>query len=765
MTAIFPVPTTRVSDAMVTRRLLSELQTNEADLLKVQSQVSTGRRLAAPSEDPTSAVIAIGLQRVLEQKQQIQANIETGQSYLTATDNTIGAIHGILADARGQAITATGDTADDQVRLAARAEIVHALDELVSIGNRSFRGRYLFAGSQTEVTPFETRDGLVQYNGNRRAIRGYSDLEMLFDSNVTGDEVFGAISAEVRGAVDLTPRLTQQTRLSDLHGGQGIAAGSIAISDGSTTRTIDVQDAETVGDLVQLIEANSPAGRTITVDVDPVGLVINIDAAGGGNLTVREVGSGRTAEELGILRVDGAGTAPIVGQELSPRLTLTTRLSDVLDGTWDQSSGMQVVNGDQTYTLTFDQAETVEDLLNTLNGADAGLWAEIDEGGSAINLLSRRSGGDFHVGENGGTTATDLGLRSLTRGTPLADLNFGQGVHTVDGTDFTIQRSDGVELDIDVSGAVTVGDVLDLISNHPNNLTPTGAIVAQFPDYGNGITLYEDNPTGPVTLTVTRSFGSMAARDLRLIPAGADQSTASPVATAAAATIQLPPPDDLNTGFTVSANTPGTALNDVEVVLTGGAIGDVANVTFDSVGRQLLVDIDPTQTTTNTIIAAIAAEGTFGAALDTSTDPTNDGTGLFTAVGTLAATSGGAASKIAGDDPNPLETSSVFNTLVRLSDAIEQNDPVLIERAVNLLDEDMQRARFAQAEAGARVRGLDALQRQLEDEEVQLKESLSQEVDMDLAEAISNLTARQVAYEAALRSASMVFSMSLLDFL
>src|SRR5690606_5957417 len=132
------------------------------------------------------------------------------------------------------------------------------------------------------------------------------------------------------GTVDVNPVLSENTQLSSLGGGQGITKGSIAISDGASTRTIDISSAETIGDIATLIERNPPAGRRITARVTSTGLDISIDAAGGGNLTIREVGSGTTAGELGILRQGGAGTTPIIGQDLNPRLSLTTKLEDML---------------------------------------------------------------------------------------------------------------------------------------------------------------------------------------------------------------------------------------------------------------------------------------------------------------------------------------------------------------------------------------------------------------------------------------------------
>ena len=52
-----------------------------------------------------------------------------------------------------------------------------------------------------------------------------------------------------------------------------------------------------------------------------------------------------------------------------------------------------------------------------------------------------------------------------------------------------------------------------------------------------------------------------------------------------------------------------------------------------------------------------------------------------------------------------------------------------------------------------------------EDEQVELKSVLSDEIDVDMAQAASDFLARQAAYEASLRSIASLYQLSLLDFI
>ncbi len=1006
MAAIYPIPAGRSSDILLNTRTIAQLQSEQQLLLKVQQQLATGQRLHVPSDDPSSAVRAISLQRLLEQKGQIQTNLNTSQSYLDATDTALSGVADLLADVRGLAVRAADTTTSELERQAISLQVGEALRRMTEIGNESFRGRYLFAGSDPTVRPFEFQDGFVSFHGNNSPLNSFADLDLLFQTNVPGQELFGAVSGEVRG-IDLNPTLNSNTRLTDLRGGMGITPGRFTISDGSNRSTIDTSSAETLGDIVRLIEAHPPEGRTLRARISATGLTLEIDAAGGGSFTIADELGGSAAAELGIVRASGLASQPISGTDLDPVLRPTTRLRDLLgvparttvqsmgpnndivlealsageewngyhlqfvdddllqaapglvagneqvafeptavaargaltltgvgndliltatavgtdfnnvqieldassdlgdaasvaydavnkvlriqiddndqttvgslvsavnasgvfvaaadnsrgevlnlgaavrstdagprgntgnsggnantvfvyvepgassasqvitalntnpdvntrfvarlddldssnaslagtravdiasagttaDGSgadWDRDSGLQIVNGGKTHLIELQDAETVQDLLNILNASPAHVLAEINSERNGIDVRSRLSGADFSIGENGGTTATDLGLRSLTTATRLNELNYGQGVETAEGTDFIIRRSDGVELEIDISTANTVGDVIDLINSHPDNLDPTSAVTARLRAFGSGLELVSDNPTGPGTTTVMRGPLSFAAWGLGLVPAGADQASlenGSPAAPANAA-IQFADPNHLNTALQLIANQPGTAMNGVSVEFRNTLAGDVANVTFDAVGRRLTIDIADGQTTADTVLAAVTAEGTFRAELDLSGDPTNNGSGTLVApVGVVATTDGGAPELMAGTDPKPVETHGVFNSLLRLNQAIERFDVEAIQRVVDLLDDDYDRLNFGRAELGARGQGLEALKTRQEDEQIDLQAVLSKEIDVDLAQAASDFAARQASYQASLQTMSSLYRLTLLDFL
>jgi len=770
MTPIPPILGSRVSNLLINQRLTAQLQLDEVGLQQLETQVSTGQPLTLPSDDPAAADQAVDLNRLILQKNQIKTNLNTNQSYLTQTDTALGNVSNLLSSARATALSVSGTTADSSQRQTAAQVIDSAISQLTDLGNESFNGRYLFGGSLVGTAPFETDGSYVKYVGNDQNLSSLSDLSQLFQSNVGGVDAFGAISSVVAGTANLTPNVSATTPLANLNGGAWVSKGSIKISDGKYSTVVDLSSAVTVGDVANLIESHPPLGRTLQVNVTPTGLVVSLDAAGAGNLTITEVGSGTTAEQLGLLSPNNIGPGPLVGKSLNPQLTGTTSLSDLFgtsaqaelicpgsnkdieitaknhgaayngfainliddhtvtvgsekvnydpvgktitvdiasglstandvvralnnnaafaadftagldpaeyknDGSgaldtspsattaggaganFDAASGMQITNGGQTYTIDTSNDHTVEDLLNTLNGSPAGLLAEINADGNGINIRSRISGSDFSIGENGGITATQLGVRTFNRSTLLSQLNYGIGVHTAtSGPDFIIQRPDGYQLKVTLGSAKTIQDVINLINNDPNNQDPTSKVTAGIAANGNGIVLTTTDPSTVSPFAVIEENGSQAAQDLGLLPAGSAQSN--------------------------------------------------------------------------------------------------------------PATASGGSEMIAGTDVNPQEADSAFNALIRLKTALENNDTNGINRSITLLDGATSQLNLARADLGARESSLNSISNSLADDQNNLQSTLSNTVDVDMASAITNLTALQTSFSATLQMTAQLSRMTLLNYL
>jgi flagellin-like hook-associated protein FlgL len=475
---------------------------------------------------------------------------------------------------------------------------------------------------------------------------------------------------------------------------------------------------------------------------------------------------------------NGGGQPPLTAANL-PTQTITTSGGN---GYAFDTSGLQVTSNGQTDTVNVSGDQTVGDLLTSINSSGAGLDATINPAQNGINVSSRVSGGTFSIGENGGKTATQLGIRTFADSTPLSQLNLGAGVgvNTVapGGTDFTITETlagipNPVSFNVSIAGDTTVGSGVNSVIHSINAAAQAAGagVQAQLATTGNGIELVDTNPAnGPIT--VAEYFGpnpqnttvpqSTAAVDLGLIPAGQTSATSQPAATAGGSESSGP-----DSGLVFQAVNPGTAGN-VQVVfqVNAGITEGNETVNYDSSANTLTFQISP-QTTANDIIAALgnnpAASAAFSASLDTSTDPANNGGGVVQPQ--QFALAGGADVALTGSDTNPQQTDSVFTALLSLSTALSNNDSAAEQQAMTLLSNSMQSLGNARQYLGVQEQSLATITTQIGNDTNNLQSAMSTDYGTDMATAISGYTSAEIAYQATLQLAASTFRVTLLNYL
>jgi len=526
--AITPINLSRVSFNLRTMSLLDSLRRNTLDLFVQQNRLATGNKLNSISDEPLVAGQAVDLTELLEQQNKLLDVVGFARGFLSATDSAGNAVGDLLLEAKALALANVSSLVSQAERDSAATMVSSIIDQLVAVGNRQHIDMFLFGGRKTTTPPFERNMGGVVYLGDVAELRARVDPAGEDSFSVTGRDFFGALSSRVQGFVDLNPNLSLDTRLVDLFGanGLGIRLGVIQIEEvgGVGVFTVDLTGADTVGDALDAINnAYLLAGGTGTLaglNAAGNGLTLNSPAAA---IAVREAGSGTTASDLGLLR-DPPASPPLVGDDLNPMLTLTTPVALLNGGAGlNLADPILITNGALSATVDLSTANTVEDILNRINAANVGVRAEINEQRTGINVVNRISGTALRIGESGGTTAAQLGIRSLHAGTLLSELNNGRGVDIVAGrADLRITAKDGTVYDVNLDGSVTVQDVIDAI-----NAATAGTVVASLAASGNGLRLVDTTGSNAADLSVSRppNSPSFAADDLGLNKSAPDPAT------------------------------------------------------------------------------------------------------------------------------------------------------------------------------------------------------------------------------------------------
>lgn len=515
---ILPISTTRTSTPLANQRLMFQLNNDQLAIQRQYDQLSTGRRLLSVSDDPAAANRAISLQRSIDNSEQLIRNSGSTRSFYQAADTSLSQINNALIEARGVAVQGAQNVISEDERAALSATLQQTIQSVFTASNSMFRDHQLLGGFLNGGDAFRYEGNDIIFDGKSAIGRAEIGAGNPSAINVNANEAIGANAIVVQGN-PLNAALDRDTRLVDTRRGLGVTPGQIRISGGGNFVEVDLRDASTMGDIADLISDVELEGRPIVASLTNDGIRIEYLDGLSGTLAIEDGVGSTTARELAILNGGGVIAPPVIGDGLSPRVTRSTKIDDLAGGAGiNLSGGIRIDQGDNQFVINFDGAQDLSDVLIAINRSGADVKAELDEAGGRIVIRSLRSGVDYSIGENGGTTAAGLGIRSADATTKLSSLGRGRGmVLNPNGPDLTITRPDGTEVDIELEGAETMADVIDRIRNHPDN-QDTRRVLVRLNAFGNGLQL--SAPPGAGRLTVTQSGLSNAGNRLGLIPEG-----------------------------------------------------------------------------------------------------------------------------------------------------------------------------------------------------------------------------------------------------
>ncbi|HET6209928.1 MAG TPA: hypothetical protein VFD94_06080, partial [Jatrophihabitans sp.] len=90
----------RVTESSTNRATLANIQLDASRLADLQEQMSSGRQITKPSDNPTGTVTALQLRSQLSQAKQFQANSNDALGWLTTVDSAYGSISSQLEQVR-----------------------------------------------------------------------------------------------------------------------------------------------------------------------------------------------------------------------------------------------------------------------------------------------------------------------------------------------------------------------------------------------------------------------------------------------------------------------------------------------------------------------------------------------------------------------------------------------------------------------------------------------------------------------------------------
>lgn len=558
----------RVPNLLASQVALRNITRSSLGLFGVQEQISTGFAVNRTSDDVAKSAILGVLDDRLERATQIDRNLSHAESSLNVLDDALGAAADLGHQAKDIAQTQMNFGTTSSERAAQAVVVDQLIRSLYETTNRQSPTGYMFGGSVTSQNAIVEFAGGYRYMGAGPGLVTDTGPAAGVPVTLAADNVLGSTASRVRGSVDLNPSLTAGTRLADLSGarGLGVSLGRVQFSfDGGTPVEVDLTQADTAQNVADALTAaikseETRTGRTILGPggVSFSGGSIAIDVAGGTpnpELEFFEVGSGVTARDLG-LAADTPFTfsaTATTGVDVSPKLSWRSPVSS-LTGVTGALGDIRIRNMGRAAVIDLSGAETLEDVRNLIENAQVGCRVAINADGTGIDILNEVAAGSrgaMSIEEVAGnnSTATRLGIRSLSEDTLITDFNDARGVRIIDGSRDPITGLPAPEKDIDF--AITLGDAASTVITidlRPQDMLtvrtltdrinseaatqlaaaglPTDSLVAGLPTDGNGIVLRQSATfAGPVRVETRNN--SPAAEQLGLLGGNYDATSSS----------------------------------------------------------------------------------------------------------------------------------------------------------------------------------------------------------------------------------------------
>ncbi len=206
----------RLSSFQVHNQAASQLQSLSSNVATKQEQISFGKRLVKPADDPVGAARVISINQEIEARGQFLKNADAADAQLALEDSVLDKVGELIQRVQELTLQAGSAIVGREDRKFIAEEIAARYDELLSLANtRNSTGQFIFGGFKADTPPFERTGETVEYLGDEGRRQIQVDRGLFLTLNDSGAGVFMDIAAPVTN-VELALESTGGSSLSNL---------------------------------------------------------------------------------------------------------------------------------------------------------------------------------------------------------------------------------------------------------------------------------------------------------------------------------------------------------------------------------------------------------------------------------------------------------------------------------------------------------------------------------------------------------------------
>jgi flagellar hook-associated protein 3 FlgL len=182
----------KISTSLYFDRSTQMLGDVQANLSKTQVQLSTGKQIVKPSDEPDKASLVTRLESELSRQTSYQETLKAVNVRLTAEETALKNTSDVMFRIKELTVQASNDTNGKLDRKAIALEIGQLRDQILSLANsQDSNGNYLFSGSKASQPAF-SKDALgrVTYQGDQARMQVKVGDNRRVNMNLPGSDAF-----------------------------------------------------------------------------------------------------------------------------------------------------------------------------------------------------------------------------------------------------------------------------------------------------------------------------------------------------------------------------------------------------------------------------------------------------------------------------------------------------------------------------------------------------------------------------------------------
>lgn len=188
----------RVTSNMMNSQLLLNLNRNARTMNDTQLQLSSGRKINKPSDDPVGITYSLRYRAELSSNEQYTKNVDSALSWLDYNDTVLGQAGDVVQKIRELTVKASTGSNPQSALDSINEEVMQLKEQLVDIANSTLNGKYIFNGEQYNTKPYDFAKGADgTYDVSKAITTDAGQIQFIVGEDVrmpistTGNDVFG----------------------------------------------------------------------------------------------------------------------------------------------------------------------------------------------------------------------------------------------------------------------------------------------------------------------------------------------------------------------------------------------------------------------------------------------------------------------------------------------------------------------------------------------------------------------------------------------